>query len=242
MPSSLGLSFQPFETETVDGYRIHGWYVPAEGTETLTLLYCHGNAGNISNRLKMLHLLHQLGLNVAIFDYRGYGNSEGKPTEEGTYYDALATWNYLQTQYNIAEENMIIMGRSLGGPIAAWLACRCNPAAVILESTFTSAAELGSDKYSWLPVEWLLKFEYDTREYLKQLKAPVFMAHSTDDEVVPFSHGKRLFKVASEPKMFVELKGSHAEGFLETKIKYCDCLKEFLEMYTTHNEVSCGKR
>lgn len=232
-PSSVGLSFQQFETHSRNGNRIHGWFVPVDSAR-ITVLYCHGNAGNISDRLETLQLFHELGINVAIFDYRGYGNSEGKPSEEGTYEDASVVRQYLIDEWDVKEKNMIIMGRSLGGPIAARLAALHNPAAVILESTFTSAVDLGSDMYSWLPVEKFLKFEYETQRYLRQVKAPIFMAHSTEDDVVPFKHGQKLFKIANQPKVFVELTGSHAAGFKETGKKYRESLQQFLEEYTPY--------
>lgn len=232
-PSLLGLSYRQFRVETEDGNRLHGWFVPADSGQT-TILYCHGNAGNISDRLETLRFLNDLGVNVAIFDYRGYGKSEGKPSEDGTYKDATAVWKYLIEEWDLNKENVIIMGRSLGGPIAAKLASHHNPAAVILESTFTSAVDLGSDMYPWLPINWLLKFEYDTQKYLKQINVPVFMAHSVDDDVVPFQHGQDLFEIADQPKMFVELIGSHSLGFKETGAKYCESLQQFLEAYTPY--------
>lgn len=234
-PASVGLSFRQFEVVTEDGARLHGWFVPADSAR-LTILYCHGNAGNISDRLETLLFFNKLGVNVAIFDYRGYGKSEGKPNEEGTYKDATAVWQYLLRDGNVNEENMIIMGRSLGGPIAAKLACDHNPAAVILESTFTSAVDLGSDMYPWLPINWLLKFDYETQKYLKQINAPVFMAHSVDDDVVPFQHGQDLFEIADQPKVFVELIGSHELGYKETGSKYRESLTEFLEEHTLYEK------
>lgn len=232
-PADLGYEFEDLEINTEDGFRLHGWFVPVENAD-LTVLYFHGNAGNISGRLETIQLLHQLGLNVLIFDYRGYGRSEGKPTEEGTYRDATAVWNYLANHKNIAADNIVIMGRSLGGSIAAWLAGRQEPAAAILESTFTSAADLGSEIYPWLPVRWLISFEYETQEYIQQIQAPIFMAHSPDDNVVPFNHGKTLFNMAGEPKQFLELQGSHGSGFLETGVRYRNALRNFLEQHTSY--------
>lgn len=232
-PADLGYAFEDLEINTEDGYRLHGWFVPAENAD-LTVLYFHGNAGNISGRLETIQLLHQLGLNVLIFDYRGYGQSQGKPTEQGTYWDAAAAWNYLTEQKGVDEDEIVIMGRSLGGSIAAWLASRHDPAAAIIESTFTSAGDLGSEIYPWLPVRWLITFEYATHEYIKQIKVPIFMAHSPDDNVVPIHHGETLFGMAGEPKQFLELQGSHGSGFLETGARYRNALKSFLEQYTSY--------
>jgi len=229
-PSVIGLNYEDIYIETEDNVTLHGWYVPADSAQ-LTVLYLHGNAGNISGRLETLRLLHELGISVYMVDYRGYGRSEGQPSEEGTYLDAQAIWNYLQVERNIPRGHIVVMGRSLGGSIAARLAARENPAAAVIESTFISAAELGSDLYPWLPVHWMLSYEYRTLEYIRQIKAPLFMAHSRDDEVVPFDHGKRLYQEASDPKVFLELSGSHGTGFMENEARYREALRAFLVKY-----------
>lgn len=229
-PSSAGLEYEDANFKTEDGIRLHGWFVPAEDSQ-LTILYFHGNAGNISGRMGTIQLLHRLGLNVFIFDYRGYGQSEGNPSEEGTQKDATSAWNYLTDERGISEENIIIMGRSLGGAVASELAVRRNPAAVIIESTFTSAADLGADIYPWLPVRWMLKYDYNTLQNIKRVEAPLFMAHSRADQVVPFEHGEQLFDSARVPKTFLELSGSHGMGYQETGVEYREALQDFLRKH-----------
>ncbi|MEL7832519.1 alpha/beta hydrolase [Fodinibius sp. Rm-B-1B1-1] len=226
-PDDIGLRYEDITFATDDNISLHGWHIPAERSG-VTVLYFHGNAGNISGRLQTIQLLHELGLNVFIFDYRGYGKSKGTPTEQGTYQDAEAAWNYLTAQKNLDGNKIVIMGRSLGGAVASWLAARKNPGAVVIESTFTSAADLGADIYPWLPVRWMLKFEYNTLKNMKQIQVPLFMAHSVDDKVVPYHHGEQLFEVANEPKKFVELRGSHGSGFWETGDTYRQALQKFL--------------
>lgn len=233
-PSALGLHYEDVHFQSEDGTDLHGWFVPTDSSD-VTVLYIHGNAGNISGRLETIQLLHDIGVNVFIFDYRGYGKSGGQPTEKGVYSDAEAAWNYLSNYKEIASENIVVMGRSLGGSIAAWLAARKNPIAAVIESTFISAAELGADLYPWLPVGLLLKHEYNTLENLEAIEAPLFMAHSQDDEVVPFIHGQTLFELVKEPKTFIELKGSHASGFLEAGEKYRNALEVFLNTHTSLN-------
>ncbi len=233
-PSNIGLTYEDIRFNTEDNVQLHGWFVPADSTAP-TVLFFHGNAGNISGRLETLRLLHSLGLNVFIFDYRGYGQSEGVPTEKGTYNDAKAAWNFLTETRNIKADKIVIMGRSLGGSVAAWLAARKNSAAAVIESTFTSAADLGGDLYPWLPVRWMIKYNYSTLEYIQQIDEPLFMAHSKDDQIVPYYHGQQLFEVAKEPKVFVELRGSHGSGFWETGAKYKEGLRQFLETHTTLN-------
>jgi len=155
-PSSIGLGYEDVQFKTEDDVQLHGWFVPEDSTAP-TILYFHGNAGNISGRLETLRLLHSLGMNVFMFDYRGYGQSEGTPTEVGTYRDASAAWQYLTETRDIKASQMVIMGRSLGGSVAAWLAAQKNAAAAVIESTFISAPDLGADLYPWLPVRWMLR-------------------------------------------------------------------------------------
>jgi len=225
-PEDVGLSYEDVTFQTENNLSLHGWYIPSDSKNTL--LYFHGNAGNISGRLQTIQLLHNLGLNVFIFDYRGYGKSEGRPSEQGTYKDARAAWNYLVAEREIEDDNIVIMGRSLGGAVASWLAVQKQPAATILESTFTSAADLGADLYPWLPVRSIIKYDYNTLANIRQIESPLFMAHSRDDEIVPYQHGEKLFEAANEPKTFVELRGSHGSGFWETGEKYRLALQEFL--------------
>lgn len=232
-PSTLGYEFEDVQLVTEDEVRIHGWFIPSDSTD-LTVLYFHGNAGNISGRLETIQLLHELGLNVFIIDYRGYGKSDGSPSEQGTYKDARAAWKYLQSSRAISDSSIVIMGRSLGGSVAAWLAARKSPAATVIESTFTSAADLGADLYPWLPVRWMINFEYNTLQNIREIDSPLFMAHSRDDQVVPFHHGEKLFEAARDPKKFIELEGSHGSGFWETGAKYRDGLKKFLKTHVFH--------
>lgn len=229
-PSDINL---PYEDVTfyADDVALHGWFVPHDSSD-VTVLYLHGNAGNISGRLQTIELLHRLELNVFLFDYRGYGQSEGSPSEEGTYSDALAGWDYLTNERQLTDSSIVIMGRSLGGSVAAWLAARKDPAASVIESTFTSAGDLGADVYPWLPVKWMINYEYNTLKNVQQIESPIFMAHSWDDQVIPFHHSQTLFQAAKEPKTFVELQGSHGSGFWETGGKYRNGLQQFLDEHT----------
>lgn len=234
-PSNIGLQYEDVTFRTEDQLTLHGWFVPGNTSE-LTVLFFHGNAGNISGRMETIQLLNRLGLNVFIFDYRGYGQSEGRPTERGTYRDATAAWNYLQSDRGIPGSDIVIMGRSLGGSVAAWLAARQDPAALIMESTFTSAADLGADIYPWLPVRWIIKYDYNTLENVKKIEEPIFMAHSHNDQIIPFNHSQKLFEAANQPKMFVELIGSHGSGFWETGKKYRNGLRTFLQEHTSYQK------
>jgi len=229
-PSSIGLHFESASFETTDGVRLSGWYIPSESARGV-LLFCHGNAGNISHRLESIQIFHRLGLDILIFDYRGYGQSEGTPTEHGTYRDAEAAWRYLIEERQVNPSEVVVFGRSIGGAIASWLAQSQTPGALILESTFTSLPDIAATLYPYVPVRLLLRFKYNTTEYLARINCPVLIVHSRDDEIMPFSHGWRLFEMAKKPKEFLEITGSHNEGFIISGRHYEEGLNTFISEY-----------
>ncbi len=195
------------------------------------ILFCHGNGGNISHRLDSIQLFHRLGLSTFIFDYRGYGLSEGSPAEKGTYLDAEAAWNYLIRQRKVEPKKIIVFGRSLGGAVAAWLAQGHTPRMLIIESTFTSVKDLAGKFYPYFPVRLLSRFNYNVIEYLQKVNCPLLIIHSRDDEIVPFSHGQRLFMSAKEPKEFLDIMGTHNEGFILSGKHYETGLDSFISQY-----------
>ncbi len=209
-PDAIGLDYEDVTLETSDGVRVHGWFV--RGASPRALLYFHGNAGNISHRLHSIKEFNELGLSVFIVDYRGYGRSTGKPTEKGLYRDAQAAWNYLSGDRGIAPDNIILFGRSLGGSVAAWLATHEAPAALIVDSSFTSVPDIGQEAYPWLPVRLLSRFRHPTREYVERSSCAVLVVHSRDDEIIPFHHGEAIFAAANEPKSFLEIRGGHNDA------------------------------
>jgi fermentation-respiration switch protein FrsA (DUF1100 family) len=226
-PQHLGLEFDEVRFTTRDGVALHGWFVPAPDA-ALTLLFLHGNAGNISHRLDSLRIFHRLGLNTFIFDYRGYGQSEGKPTEQGTYEDAMAAWRYLMERRGATPEQVVLFGRSLGGAIALWLATQSAPRATIIESTFTSVPDMAERFYPYLPVRFLARYHYDALRHISSLAAPLLIVHSRDDEIVPFEQGRRLFGAAHAPKTFLELRGGHNDGFLLSGDHYVRGIAAFI--------------
>jgi hypothetical protein len=226
-PEAVGIAFEDVEFETADGLTLRGWFVPVDASDR-ALLFFHGNAGNISHRLESLLTFHRLGLNTLIFDYRGYGGSEGKASEEGTYKDADAAWQYLTKVRGIEPRNVVIFGRSLGGAVGAWLAARVNCAGLIVESTFTSVPDLAAKTYPFLPVRLLARFRYDAKARIAEAHCPVLIVHSPDDELVPFEHGRALFEAANSPKTFLEMRGGHNEGFIVSGEDYDRGLEEFL--------------
>ena len=226
-PENIGLTYQNIELITEDNIKLHGWFIPNDKTKE-TVLFFHGNAGNISHRLESIEIFHRLGLNVFIIDYRGYGQSEGKTTEKGTYRDAEAAWNYLNKTRGISGQQIIIFGRSLGASIATWLANKYTPAGLIIESGFTSVASMGQRLYPFLPIRWLTHFRYDTRQYVKNVSCPVMIAHSSDDEIIPYAEGLEIFQTAPEPKIFLDMRGGHNDGFIVSGSDYIDGLRSFI--------------
>ncbi|MEA3292464.1 MAG: alpha/beta hydrolase [Pseudomonadota bacterium] len=227
-PADIGLQFDEVELVAADGVRLHGWFVPHPQPRA-TLLFFHGNAGNISHRQDSLRVFHELRLSILIFDYRGYGRSDGAPLESGTRRDADAAWRYLTGERQISDADIVLFGRSLGAAVAAELATRERPGALILESAFTSVPELASDLYPLLPARWLTRFAYDTLASLRQVRCPVLVVHSTDDEIIPYAHGETLYETAAPPKELLQLRGGHNDGFLLSREHYVAGLDAFLE-------------
>jgi len=226
-PSQVGLAYEDIHLNTSDGISLHGWYIPAPQPHG-TVLFLHGNAGNISHRLDSVQMFHRLGYSTLIFDYRGYGDSGGTPTEQGTYRDAEAAWRYLIEQRHIPSCRIVLFGESLGGAVAAWLAASQKPAALVIASGFTSVPDFAQHIYPYLPVRWLARIRYDTRENLRSVAAPVLIAHSPEDEIIPFEHGRALFAAANPPKLFLELAGGHNDGFIFMRESWVRVLGDFL--------------
>jgi fermentation-respiration switch protein FrsA (DUF1100 family) len=197
-PSNIGLNFESVSFLTGDGIKLYGWFV-ASPLARGTLLFCHGNAGNISHRLELIKIFHRLELNLFIFDYRGYGQSQGKPSEEGLYRDAEAAWRYLTIKRLFHPAEIVIYGRSLGGPVAARLTRNHQAAGLILDSTFCSLGSMATERYRYLPLKWLAASRFNTVDYLASLKSPVLIIHSRTDDIIPFRQGQRLFEKALPP-------------------------------------------
>ena len=226
-PRVIGFAYEDVWLSTEDGVRVHGWFIPAPSARA-TLLFLHGNGGNISHRLEKIAIFRRLGLEVLIVDYRGYGQSEGKPSEEGTYRDARAAWRYLTQTRGLAASRIVVYGESLGGAVAAQLSTEQTPRALILESSFTSVPDLGAEVYPWLPVRLLARYAYSVKDSLARVQGPVLIVHSRDDEIVPFHHAERLFAAAREPKRLLAIRGGHNDGFILSGERYVEGLDAFL--------------
>lgn len=227
-PRAAGLDFEDVWLQTTDGEMLHAWWTPVAKPRGAVLIL-HGNAGNISHRIEYLAMFGRLGYATLILDYRGYGRSSGVPSEQGTYLDAEAAWRHLLDVRRFAPQDVVVFGESLGGGVASGLAAKHAPRALLLASTFTSVPDLGARIYPWLPVRWLARIEYNTLGRIGRVAAPVLVAHSPQDDIIPFAHGEALFAAAREPKRFLALGGGHNEGFLFSRDDWIAAVAAFLE-------------
>jgi fermentation-respiration switch protein FrsA (DUF1100 family) len=228
-PKTIGLDYREVWIETEDEETLHGWYVPTVDARA-TVLFFHGNAGNISHRLTSLSQMNSLGLNVLIFDYRGYGKSSGKPSEEGLYRDASAAWHYLVEQQGATRENTLLFGRSLGAGVATRLALEIEPAGVVIESAFTSVPDMAADLYPLLPVRLLSRNHFDNLKHIPDMSSALLVMHSKKDEIIPYHHGEKLYAAAVGPKQFFQLQGGHNDGFIRSGSGYLQAWRAFLDL------------
>ncbi len=229
-PANIRLPYDNVNFTASDGTQLHGWFVPA-GTEGKTVLFFHGNAGNISHRVDNILRLHRLGLAVFIFDYRGYGQSHGETSEPGLYEDARAARSWLVNR-GVAAEDIIYFGRSLGAAVALQLALEKKPAGLILESPFTSVAGMGRKHYPILYrlLGWLIQGRYDNEKKIGAITAPLLVIHGTRDSIVPPSMGKKLYSLAPEPKELYLIDGAdHNDGFYLNEKEYWQTWSNFLD-------------
>jgi len=238
-PEMMGIKFENLQITTRDNVNLDAWFVPAKDNDLVgkgVILFCHGNGGNISHRISYLPIFRELGLATFLFDYRGYGKSGGTPSEEGTYADVEAAWQYLTQEKQISPQKIIIYGESLGGAIASYLAQKIsqpngknNAGGLVLASTFTSISDRAAELYPFMPIRFLSRFSYNSIDRLPSIKIPVLVIHSIDDQIIPFHHGDRNFQVANQPKKLVELRGDHNGGFLDSLETYRNGLNEFIQ-------------
>jgi fermentation-respiration switch protein FrsA (DUF1100 family) len=226
--SNMPLPVQDVWFEAEDGVKLHGWYIPSDEA-VASLLFFHGNAGNITNRLENIFLLHHLKLNVFIFDYRGFGRSEGDPNEEGIQLDSQAAYDTLLTQPGVSVPSLFIFGRSLGGAFASYTATKNPAAGLILESTFTNADEMADKMFPILPVGWFISSELNTQRHVAHLNMPKLFIHGTRDTLIPFTMGRELYKAAAQPKEFYSIVGAgHNNTYRVGGKEYFDTIQAFI--------------
>ncbi len=235
-PQSEGLAYEDVWFPAIDGVRLHGWLVPVPEARC-TLVWFHGNAGNISHRVDNIKSLHRyLGRpqlpNIYIFDYRGYGKSAGglsDLSEEATYHDAEGALAYLRGRQDLAHSRLVYFGRSLGAAIAVEMTRRHAPAGLILETPFTSIKDMARVVLPFLPVGSLLQTKYDSLSKMQQIRVPLLVLHGDRDDVVPYEQGRRLFEAANQPKTFFTILGAHHnDTYIVGDLPYFDAWARFL--------------
>ena len=227
-PANFDLTSEEALFSASDGVMLHGWFVP--GPREISWLWLHGNGGNISHRLENLHLIHhRLGVNVLLFDYRGYGHSEGQPSEKGTYRDAEGAFQYLQSRPDIDPSKIVIFGCSLGCAVAVELATRCEPYGLILESPFTSVADMAKRALPFPGVTLFVRKKYDSLSKIGRISPPLLVLHGNQDDTVPFEMGERLFEAANQPKTFYAINGAgHNDTYIVGGESYFAAIDDFL--------------
>ena len=211
---------------TSDGKKLKAWFHKKDLKQKKTMIFFHGNAGNLSNRIYKLNLIKDFDINFLIVAYRGFSGNEGKPTEEGLYQDARDTLKWLNKQ-NVEDEKIIIYGESLGTGVSTEVSQYKNYAGLILESPFTSMVDAGKHYYFYLPVSLLLKDRYETIKKLKNIKIPILVMHGENDKIVPFKMGKKVFSEANEPKYFYFPKDD--DHMMEYNENLLEALNKFLK-------------
>ncbi|MCC7290791.1 MAG: alpha/beta hydrolase [Phycisphaerales bacterium] len=227
-PREAGLAYEDVRLTTSDGVRLAAWYVPC-GAARGSVIFCHGNAGNISHRLREIVAWRQLGFHVLVFDYRGFGQSEGLPTEAGTYLDAQAAWQFMTEVKGESPSRIVLAGRSLGGAVAIELASRHLPGALVVESTFTSLPDVGQRVYWYLPVRLLMSYRYDSIRKVGAIRCPKLFLHGTEDQLIPISMARRLFDAACPPSRFIETPGDHGSAGMMADPMYVAQVGQWLD-------------
>jgi len=226
-PQAIGLSYEDIYFTTEDGKKINGWFIPAKEAKR-TILFFHGNAGNVSHRLDKIKIFHDLGLNIFIIDYRGYGKSEGAPSEAGLYLDAKAAYSYLTDNLNIIPSSIILYGESLGGAVALELATKVTASAVITEETFSNMRGIAKDTYPFMP-SFLVSDGFNSLSRIEKVDIPKLIIHSKNDEMIPFSNAQTLYNKAKNPKVLAVISGSHNDAFIESEKDYTNYIREFIK-------------
>lgn len=226
-PGSVGLPFERLWLTASDGTRLRAWWIPGPRADAPVMLCLHGNAGNISSRTDKMRIFRDAGAAQLWVDWRGYGESSGTPDEAGLYRDGLAGWDWLTRERGIPPARVALYGESLGCGVAVELATRVPAGGLIVDSGFASIAEMGRATLPWFPAA-LERLRFDNLAKLPRVTMPVLFLHSPQDDIVPYEQSRRNFAAAAGPKSFVELRGSHADGFLESGAVYAGAIRAFL--------------
>jgi len=227
-PADAGLEYEEAFFVTSDDVELHGWWIPGEDSIG-TVIVCHGNAGNIGSRVWLAADLREMGLNVFLFDYRGYGLSGGIATEKGTYRDAHAAYEYVRMKYsNMERPPVMLFGRSLGGAVALQCALDKPVKGLVMENSFESIPAMARKMYPALPLSYIVVFSYDNISKISSLQVPVLMAASRDDKLVPYEQSRKLYENAPQPKFWFDLKGGHNDAGWESTPAYGKAMEKFI--------------
>jgi len=209
-PKALGLPFEEVEIDVEPGVKLHGWFIKAAKEPSVaTVLFSHGNAGNIADRLDRVLRWREVGADFLLYDYRGYGKSTGSPDEEGTYRDGRAAYDYLVKGRQVDPARLVLMGESLGCAVSIQLAIERKAAGLVIEAPFASVAHMANAIYPFLPLGSFIRTRYENVKKVPQLKMPLLVVQGTRDEVIPVSQGKMVFDAAPEPKQYLAIEGAH---------------------------------
>lgn len=226
-PAILHIPFEDIYLQTKDNLKLNAWFIPKENVKS-TILFCHGNAGNIGHRLEKIVLLRQADIDIFIIDYRGYGKSCGNPSEKGLYLDARAAYYYLVNRRGLNPEDIILYGESLGGAVVIDLAAVEKTGGLIVEGTFSRGRDMAKIINPCLPA-FFFYHKFDSMSKIKKVSVPKLFIHSRDDEIVPFAMAKELYKEADESKHFLEIRGGHNTSFSDSQELYLAGLKLFIK-------------
>ena len=232
-PSNWNLSCKDVRFVTSDGEKLHGWFFPLSGKAPV-LLFCHGNAGNISHRIENVERLVNRGISVFLFSYRGYGLSSGRPSENGIYRDGVAAYDYVTESEKISPDRIAVFGRSLGGAVAIEVALQRKVRCMIIENTFTSIRGMSKTLFPWLLFSPFLPHHYDNITKIADVSVPKLIVHGKNDKIVPFKMGKELFALATGNKIFLPVDGAgHNDTYVVGGKAYFDAIANFTSSHTS---------
>jgi fermentation-respiration switch protein FrsA (DUF1100 family) len=239
-PRDIDLHYHDVFLSATDGVRLHAWCVEAAtwSENPLWLLHLHGQGTNLGDQLADLRFWHDLGFSILALDYRGYGHSDGVPSEAGLYRDAEAAWRYLVDDRKVRPRRIVVVGVSLGVSVATELATRVEPLALVLEGGFTRLSDVAARRYPWLPAKLILRVGLAADERVGAIRCPKLFVHSIQDGTVPITLGRKLFERAAPPRTLLRITGRHARASEDGGHRYLDGVKKFLAELPIDDEVA----
>jgi hypothetical protein len=228
-PDDLNLSYEDVYLTVGGDKKIHGWFIPADSSDSKVVLFCHGNGGNISHRLETILFLRSLNTSILLFDYRGYGLSDGQPSEDNVYGDVRACYDWLVDEREFQPGGIIIFGRSLGGAVAIDLAAKVPCAGLVVESSFTSAKDMARKMFPFLPTSLIVRYKFDSIGKISSVAVPIVFIHSPQDEMIPFEMGEKLYERATGDKTFVRISGGHNDRDYMLTAQYRQAFENLLD-------------